>query len=97
VAWRQGLEFVGDVSGQDNQQRGIAAQREMLAQQIEKITVGPVTKPGSHTFDPSTVTITWRTPVGGERPAAPARLVGPRIQLEIRGRPSPQPAGERDA
>jgi hypothetical protein len=97
VAWLKGLDFVGNVSGQDNEQRGTAAQREMLAQQIERITVGPVTKRGSHTFDPSTVSITWRTPVGDERPGAPARLVGPPIQLEIRGRPSPEPTGERDA
>jgi hypothetical protein len=72
VAWRQGLEMVGYVEGQDNEQRGIAAQRAMLAQHVDLITVGPVSKRGSHTFDGSTVSISWRTPVGTERPAAPA-------------------------
>jgi hypothetical protein len=89
VAWRQGLELVGYVEGQDNEQRVIAAQRAMLARHIEWITVGPVSKRGSHNFDPSSVSIAWRTPVGGGRPAASARLVGPRIQLQLRGRGSP--------
>ena len=78
--------------------RGVAAQRAMLAAHIDRITVGPITKRGSHVFDSSTVSISWRTPVSGERPGAPARLVGPAVQLEIRGRASPdQPAAGRDA
>jgi hypothetical protein len=99
VAWPQVLEMVGYRQGQDHAPRGIAAQRALLAAHIDRITVGPVAKRGSHTFDPSTVSITWRTPFDGERPGAPVRLVGPRIQLELRGRPSPdQPTngGMRD-
>ena len=97
VAWQQGLEMVGYREDDRDKQRGIAAQRALLTQHIEKFTVGPVIKRGSHTFDTSTVSIAWRTPVGGERPAAPTRLVGPRIQLELRGRDSPgQPAAERN-
>ncbi|HSK57007.1 MAG TPA: hypothetical protein VK908_17300, partial [Jiangellales bacterium] len=76
---------VGHREDERDTQRGIAAQRALLAAHIDRITVGPVSKRGSHTFDDSTVSITWRTPVEGERPAAPTRLVGPRIQLELRG------------
>ena len=102
VTWRvaraQALEMVGYREDARDKPRGIAAQRALLAQHIDRITVGPVATRGSHTFDPSTVSITWRTPVSGERPSAPTRLVGPPIQLEIRGRASPdQPAAERDA
>ena len=81
--------MVSYVEGQDNEQRGIAAQRAMLAAHIDRITVGPVTKRGCHTFDGSTVSISWRSPVGGERPAAPTRLVGPRIQLDSADGPPP--------
>jgi hypothetical protein len=70
----------------------------MLAAHIDRVTVGPVAKRGSHTFDPSTVSITWRTPVHGERPGAPTRLAGPRIKFELRGRGVPdQPTAARDA
>jgi hypothetical protein len=74
---------------------GMAAQRALLAQHIERITVGPVAKRGSHTFDPSTVSISWRTPVDGAGARSPTRLLGPPVQLEIRGRASPRPAGRR--
>jgi hypothetical protein len=85
VAWPQLLELVGHREDDRDTQRGIAAQRTLLVAHIDRITVGPVAKRGSHTFDDSTVSISWRTPVEGERPAAPARLVRPRIQLELRG------------
>jgi site-specific DNA recombinase len=98
VVWAQLLELVADAQGRGNEQRGIAAQRAMLAQHIDRVTVGAVAKRGSHTFDPSTVSITWRTPVEGEPARTPTRLVGPPVQLEIRGRASTdQPATERDA
>jgi site-specific DNA recombinase len=98
ATWSGMLEMVGHREDDRDKQRGIAAQRAILAAHIEKITVGPVAKRGSHTFDPSTVSITWRTPVEGERPAAPTRLVGPPIQVELRGRGSPdQPGAEWDA
>jgi hypothetical protein len=98
ATWSGMLEMVGHREDARDKQRGIAAQRAMLAQHIEQITVGPVSRRGSHTFDPTTVSITWRTPVGAERPRGPTRLVGPRIPLELRGRGSPgRPAAERDA
>jgi hypothetical protein len=98
ATWSGMLDMVGYRQDDRDRQRGIAAQRAILAAHIEKITVGPVAKRGSHTFDPSTVSIAWRTPVSGERPAAPTRLVGPRIRVELRGQASPdQPAADRDA
>jgi site-specific DNA recombinase len=98
ATWSLGLDLVGYTRDDRDKQRGIAAQRAILAAHIDRITVGPVAKRGSHTFDASTVSITWRTPVHDERPAAPTRLVGPRIQFELRGRGSPdQPTAERDA
>jgi site-specific DNA recombinase len=98
VAWPQLLEMVGYREDERDKQRGIAAQRAMLAQHIDRITVGPVATRGSHTFDPSTVSITWRTLIEGGSPRASTRLVGPRIQLEFQGRASPdQPATEWDA
>ena len=94
VAWPQLLELVGHREDERDTQRGIAAQRA----HIDRITVGPVAKRGSHTFDDSTVSITWRTPVDRAGERSPTRLVGPRIQLELRGRGSPnQPTAERDA
>jgi len=68
VAWPQLLEMVGHREDERDKQRGIAAQRAMLAQHIDRITVGPVAKRGSHTFDPSTVSITWRNRGRRERP-----------------------------
>ena len=98
VAWPQVLEMVGYREDPLDKQRGIAAQRAMLAQHIDRVTVGPVSKRGSHTFDGSTVSISWRTPIRAERPAAPTRLVGPQIQVDLRGRGSPnRPTAERDA
>ena len=87
----RGLERVGYVQGQDNQQRGIAAGG--LAQHIDRV-IGTVAKLGSHTFDPSTGSITCRIPVDRVGERSPTRLVGPRIQLELRGRGS-RPAGRR--
>ena len=39
VAWGQLLGLVADAQGRDNEQRGIAAQRAMLAAHIDRITV----------------------------------------------------------
>jgi site-specific DNA recombinase len=98
ATWSLGLDLVGYSKDDRDKQRGIAAQRAILAAHIDRITVGPVAKRGSHTFDPSTVSITWRTPVHDERPGAPTRLVGPRIQFELRGRGSlDQSTAGRDA
>ena len=97
VAWPQVLEMVGYREDAQGKQRGIADQRAMLAQHIDRVTVDPVTKRDPHLRRLHSIH-QLATPGRRRAPAAPTRLIGPPVNSNSAGgAPPTKPAAGRDA